>query len=488
MQIVWLKRDLRIRDNSAITAINPKAPATLLYVFEPSIIANNDSDIRHWRFIWQSLQCINNWLISKKLPSVTICYGNIIDVLTEINTKHNIKCLISNQETGNLATYERDKLVSSWCKTNNLPWQQFENNGVIRGRNARKDWVKNWYTYVSAPQNNVTEAQLKTLEQINIDKKFSIPDNFLLQLQQENTLMQKGGFDYGEKYLQSFFKDRCHNYAKNISKPLLARTSCSRLSPYIAYGNFSVRQIYQVTELQKNNNSSIKRQLNFFLERLCWQAHFIQKLESSYKIEFENMNSGFNELNKTLDNDKLIAWQLGKTGFPLIDASMLCVQQTGYLNFRMRAMVVSFLTHHLWQPWQAGAAFLAKCFLDYEPGIHYAQFQMQAGTTGINTIRIYNPVKQSHDHDVDGYFIKKWLPQLANLPTKFIHQPWLLTEAEQIMYQCNIGVDYPYPIIELETAAKYAREHLWKQKKSVAVKTNNQQVLDLFTQRKQETE
>jgi deoxyribodipyrimidine photo-lyase len=198
--------------------------------------------------------------------------------------------------------------------------------------------------------------------------------------------------------------------------------------------------------------------------RLKWHCHFIQKLEMRPEIEFKNIHPGFDHLRTKLNKDHFNAWKEGRTGYPLIDAAMRCVRETGYLNFRLRATVVSFLTHLLWQPWQNGATHLAKCFIDYEPGIHYPQFQMQAGTTGVHTIRIYNPVKQAEEKDADGVFVKKWVPELRSLPLEFIFSPWEMTQMDQAMYGVVLGRDYPERIIDHEIEAAKAREILWKVK------------------------
>lgn len=205
-------------------------------------------------------------------------------------------------------------------------------------------------------------------------------------------------------------------------------------------------------------------------------------------MEFENLNKGFDSLRTEIDKKLVDGWENGQTGYPLIDACINCVKTTGYLNFRMRSLLVSFFTHHLWQPWQAGVHFLARQFLDYEPGIHYSQFQMQAGTMGVNTIRIYNPVKQSIDHDPEGNFIRKWLPALQRIPNTHIHEPWRMTSEEQALAGVTIGVDYPKPIVAIAETARFAREHLWRAKNSVAVQSENKRILKKHTKRKTEKE
>ena len=146
-------------------------------------------------------------------------------------------------------------------------------------------------------------------------------------------------------------------------------------------------------------------------------------------------------------------------------------------------MLVSFLCHHLDQDWRKGTYHLAKYFLDYEPGIHYPQFQMQAGTTGINTVRIYNPVKQSHDHDPEGKFIKAWVPELANVDPLHIHEPWKMTPLEQQYCGVSIGKDYPEPIVDLTESGKQARAKIWGHRKVKEVKAEKERILRTHTRR-----
>ena len=204
----------------------------------------------------------------------------------------------------------------------------------------------------------------------------------------------------------------------------------------------------------------------------------MQKFDDEPAMEFKNINRAYDSLRNDRDDNLLSNWRDGRTGIPIVDACMRCLDKTGYLNFRMRAMIVSFAAFNLWQDWKYFSHHLAKKFLDYEPGIHYSQIQMQSAVTGINTVRIYNPVKNSIDLDPNGDFIKKWVSELESIPSEYIHEPWKMTKIEQEMYNFKIGKDYPNPIVEIDVTRKEALNKIWKIKKSAKSKSFAKKILN----------
>jgi deoxyribodipyrimidine photo-lyase len=455
VQCVWFKRDLRVLDHAPLKCAAERGPVVAVYLIEPAVIDAPDFDAMHWNFIRESLRELQESLRDLG-TELQIFRGDAVELFAALQEQHAIETIWAHEETGNAVTYKRDLAVGAWAKAAGVRFEEISQNGVVRGLKDRDGWARHWERWMGA----AIEAVPEKLESAAGLKPCGIPSAGELKLDESTREVDlRGGEKEAIRMLESFVKGRGVRYHREMSSPNTAYESCSRLSPYLAWGCISMRSVVQSVRAAAGE-SMPKIAARAFLSRCHWHCHFMQKLESEPEIEFHAFNRACDDLRRgEVNTERLIAWKSGRTGYPFIDACIRSLKARGWINFRMRAMLVSFASYHLWLDWRVFKDWLACQFVDYEPGIHISQVQMQSGLTGINTLRIYNPIKQGQDHDPEGEFIRTWVPELKDVATIDIHEPWKMPELIQIESNCRIGVDYPYPIVDHKEAVKQARAH-----------------------------
>lgn len=476
--ILWFKKDLRLHDHLPLCRALENHPLVLpVYVHEPEYWSLPDASWRHWHFTYDCLKTLHEKL-SQKGQGLAYFSGDVLSVLTHLQTHFDISAVYAHEETGNDWTYRRDRTVRAWAKAQQIPFYEYPTNGVQRPLKTRDIWAK------TRDQRMQDQILCPPISIPFVTNAFSFSD-CPKPYKPKGMSLQKGGRSDGVNLLKQFIEHQSRSYLFHISKPS-ASTYASRLSPHLTYGTLSMKEVVQYTEqkIKTLSDPSHKRGLGAFLSRLAWHCHFIQKLEDQPDIEFQCIHPAFEQLDRTHNIEWLEKWLKGETGYPYIDASMRCLNQTGWLTFRQRAMVVSFASYHLWLDWRLTAPALAQLFTDYEPGIHYSQIQMQSGTTGINAMRVYNPIKQSMDHDNQGIFIKTYVPQLMHLPPTLIHTPWKMTKDQQANYGCNLGEDYPYPLVDHELSSKQAKDKIAAIHRTDQFRTISQKVFTKHGSRK----
>ncbi|MFN4056789.1 MAG: FAD-binding domain-containing protein [Roseinatronobacter sp.] len=454
LTLVWFKRDLRVQDHPALALAGPYVLP--VYIIEPEQWSEPDASARQWAFTREALQTLREDLAALGQPLI-LRMGEAVAELSRLCARHKIMRMISHEETGTAWSYARDKRVAAWARSAGVEWIELPQSGVIRRLRSRDGWQGQRDAFMRAEQ-----AQAQPLADLATETPSltHLPDARALGLSPDACPhRQRGGRAAAEAALDSFLNIRGQGYRVQMSSPLTAERACSRLSPYLALGVLSLRQVEharQAARAQHGPSGQWGAALNSFGKRLAWRDHFIQKLEDAPDLDQTCLHPAHEGLRpRDPDPIRLAAWVKGETGVPYIDACMRYLRATGWLNFRARAMLMSFASYHLWLDWRVTGQHLARMFTDYEPGIHWSQCQMQSGTTGINTIRIYNPVKQGHDHDPEGRFIRTWVPELAQVPLPHLHSPWTWPEGARLAGR------YPEPVVDLAQAGAQARAALW---------------------------
>lgn len=441
MEIIWHRGDLRTSDNKALAEASAAAP---VYIFDPEWLENDLVSDARIEFVLESLKDLNRQYVEKG-SHLVLLHGDPVEKLERLERQgHDVTFnMDANHLRQELEKEVREKF-----------WGVKNSSVDSSGRGEAQSWennAKEWFDSerVSAPEklsSNPLESEVSLDE---IRRKYDI--------RPEKKKFGKGGTREARNRLEKFLEN-IESYSGSISSPSKAEASTSHLSPYIRYGCISPREVYQKAEEKKygvENTQSVQ----MFLDRVFWQQHFNQKIEDNPELFEEAINPVYRGLHReNRDKKKIEAWKKGKTGFPLVDASMRALVETGWLNFRMRAMCASFYSYILKQWWKEGADFFYKHLIDADVAINYYQWQMQSGLVGVHANRIYDPAKQVEENDSKGKFIRRYVPELRSVPDKYISEPWKMPEKIQEECGVEIGKNYPEPIVDYEREARKARK------------------------------
>jgi deoxyribodipyrimidine photo-lyase len=473
----WVKRDARLADNACLAEAEWLGFAVLpLFCFKPSLLAAGDTSDTHAHARWQAVSGLRAGL--RKLGAdVVIAHGETVEKLAKLHARVPFTHLFGHEETGNDITFRRDRAVAAWCRERGVECRDFPHSSVRRG-GVNRDHLQRWWQSRIADVRPLPVPHIRQTDELRrLAGSTAFPKRPAFV---PNPHWQPVSEAEAHTTLTDFLTRRGRWYRGGISSPNMAFSAGSRLSVHLAWGTITARQVWhavrqRLAKQDPNEPGSHRwtQSLEAFVSRLHWRDHFTQRLESEPELEFRSIHPSYRDLPYENDERLHALWREGRTGYPLVDAVMRCLAVTGFVNFRMRAMAVSFACHALHLDWRLIHPHLARVFRDYDPGIHLNQLQMQAGVFGWNAIRVYNPAKQLADWDSDCRFVKRWVPELKTLP------------AERI-----VGGDdcpgYPPPAVPFAERAKQMTDVLYSIRKSAAAKAATPAVYVRHGSRKKE--
>lgn len=450
--LVWMRRDLRLHDHHALSqALAENDEVYLSFVFDQNILEKLPKKDKRVTFIHQGLVDIEEKL-NEFNSSLHILHGDPLEEIPKLAKKLKVQKLYYNRDYEPYAI-KRDQAVEKTLKSSGIDTLSFKDSVFFEGHEIKNKqgkiykvftpFKKAWYEAFMEQGGEVPQYKTSLKNLAPVENKSSVlkkdwhkalgftPDEPPL----------KGGFVEGLKRLERFQKD-ISDYQEARDYPAMDKTS--NISPYIRHGNVSVRDLLRRGMSGKDNGHLI------WTSEVIWREFYQGILANFPHVEKKCFKPEYDAIKWRGGKKEFDAWKEGKTGFPIVDAAMRCLNETGMMHNRLRMVVASFLCKTLLVDWKKGEKYFAEKLLDFDLAANNGGWQWSAstGTDAQPYFRIFNPHSQSEKFDNEGVFIKRWCPELSNLSKKAIHDPTTMDMLDQADSQCTLGVDYPFPVVD----------------------------------------
>lgn len=458
--IHWFRRDLRLSDNTAFAAAarDSKGDVVPVFVLDDALLRGKDVAPARIAFLLDSLRALDAELRARG-SRLIVQRGNPTEVLPAVLAATSADALYFNRDYTPLAR-RRDEQVVDTVRRMGARAESFKDLVVLESNelltSAQKPYVvftpykRAWLSKVGERVSTLP-APAQLAAPVLESPPIPTPADLGVTVEQQ---LPRGGETEAQRLLRAFVAERITRY--DALRDFPAEDATSRLSPHLRFGTISPRQCVQAA-LEAKYLADLRTHAAFdtWISELIWREFYIQVLyhfphadRHNFKREYDALRWGSGSA--ALDQARFAAWCDGRTGYPIVDAAMRQLNQTGWMHNRARMIVASFLTKDLWLDWRWGERYFMQRLVDGDPAANNGGWQWAAGT-GTDAqpyYRIFNPTLQGQRFDPQGDYIRRWLPELARVPNEFIHEPWRMTPMDQLRSNCQIGKDYPYPIVD----------------------------------------
>ena len=457
--LVWFRDDLRLSDHAALTAAAARgAPLICLYVLgEPGATAAGrpiGAAARWW--LAQSLRALGASLAAQG-TTLVLRRGRPADVIAGLIRDHGVAEVYWNE----IATAPDARIaadVAAAVERHGGAWRSFRGDLLVRPPELRTKDGRGLRVFTPFWKRVLARGDIPTpLPAPRLRPGPMVPSDDLAGWALEPTRPDwAGGLretwsvgeDSARRRLHAFLADDVAAYAEARDRP--DRTVTSRLSPHLRFGEISPRQVWHAARFAASERGEVGRGVDKFLSELGWREFSRHLLFDHPELATVNLQTSFDDFPWRDDEAALRAWQRGRTGYPIVDAGLRELWTTGIMHNRVRMVAASFLCKHLLIDWRRGERWFWDTLVDADPASNPASWQWVAGSgaDAAPYFRIFNPVLQGEKFDPDGTYVARWVPELAPLPPRFIHQPWAATPLELASAGIRLGATYPAPIVD----------------------------------------